>query len=355
LIERAKAGEDVYKLVGMDELRGSPQKESKEFNIKWVDSWRDIPAPDADKSMSGYYDHNTDTIYAIKGITTPADLEHEKYHSIKKHGDIPTNPEIFVSDEFEASKYAYDKIRTPRHILMILRATFNDLTINEYKLKPSEAMDIIHKQLLAINPPQEWLNDYKKLETEYHEGHQYYKDNPKSIYYGDIKEIGERPDNIPDHVEEKIPRRLTPKQEPLRRLEKTELSQYRSGRNKVYLVNMEYAKANPDIVQPANEIWLDNKLDIIDRKENLLQQLSERNRMDETAGQEYSGNIRELDSMIAEQLDVEPQYHNNGRKPREAREREPKKATRIKSETPSSDIASRYYLGRKLTEVDLVS
>jgi len=356
LIERAKKGENVYKLVGMEELK---DKSNKEFSIKWVDSWRELPEDGRKSTVTAYTDSHTGIIYAIKGVTSKADIEHEKYHAsvigkYSKPDDEYIKTNLYIREELEANKKSYDTIRKPTHIIGQLRAIFNDVSINLGETPPQEAMQLINEELKRVNPPQEWLDDYKILEKEYHELHQKQRDNPKSIFYGDIEEVGERPDEISEHIEEKIPRRMTAKPEPPRELEKTELAQYRSGRNKVYLVNMDYVEKNPDVIQPKNEIWLDRKLDIIERKENLLQQLSERNRMEGNGEQEYKGNIRELDNLISEQLERQPLHINgNGRKPKEPREVVRMRRGNGKEPVKTGEIAERYYLGRKLTEVDI--
>ena len=137
-----------------------------EFDIKEVSSWRDIPAPGASSGLKGYQDPKTGIIYTIKGVTTTAELEHEKYHRIRRHPNKPRSSSRFVSNEIEAYLYAYERLKRPRHLLMKLRAIFYDLVWDVYSLKPSSALNIIREELSGDDIPPGWKKDYSKLVAE---------------------------------------------------------------------------------------------------------------------------------------------------------------------------------------------
>jgi len=165
--------------------------------IKWVDSWRDMPkGKGIGCSTRGYSDPETDTIYAIKGITSQAEIEHEKYHRLKEHEGLPKDPKIFVRQELEAHKYAYDKIKAPRNILQSLRGIFNDLGSKayDYDIDKHEAMAILKSELDRINPPKAWKNDFGKVESEFEKK------------YGNTKSISVK--NNEESVEKKKPKNI---------------------------------------------------------------------------------------------------------------------------------------------------
>jgi len=147
------------------------QAKLKDAKVVWVNSWRDIPLPITGKGwgsiVKAYHDPNTNTIYAIKGVTTKAQLEHEKYHSLKGHEGIPADPVVFVRREFEAHKYAYDKIGQPKHIKMTLRGIFDDITETTYTVAPREAIAILEKEFNRVNPPETWREDFRYLKEKF--------------------------------------------------------------------------------------------------------------------------------------------------------------------------------------------
>lgn len=167
--------EDEAKPLGMDVEMEAIGGLEPEADVVWVDSWRAIPAPDADSSLKAYHDPKTDTIYAIKGVTTQAEVEHERYHSLMGHEDVPEEPRIHARHELEGHKYAYERMEAPKHVLQKLRAIFNDLVQNQYDVEPHEAMAVLESEFERINPPLEWRDDFHKLQSEF------------DIAYGQVK------------------------------------------------------------------------------------------------------------------------------------------------------------------------
>jgi hypothetical protein len=141
----------------------------KELKEKWVSSWRDIPSKSVDSTVHGWCKPKTGEIYAIKGITSKADVEHEKYHVLKKHPDNPRDYRDFVQQELEATHYAYQKTGQPSHILKQLNAIFNDVVINLYRVSPIVALNTIKSKLYSLAIPETWKEDYSKLVKEYNQ------------------------------------------------------------------------------------------------------------------------------------------------------------------------------------------
>ncbi len=155
-------------------IRG-PKRAKHKVKVKWVPSWHSIPFAkstlERDKSplssTIGYFDNRSNTIYAIKGKTPESYIEHEKYHAMEGHADLPKTFDRHLKDELEATKYAYDKTGNPKHILCVLRANFNDGIKYIYRVKPHEAIISIKRTLNEVDAPQAWLDDYELLFKEY--------------------------------------------------------------------------------------------------------------------------------------------------------------------------------------------
>lgn len=202
----------------------------EEPQVKWVKSWREIPDVDpneaGDRLLRAIYFQDNNVIYAIKGGTTQYDLEHERYHAKRANEYVerekqkhPTKTrrqiiderygkrrdkrkygiEDDIAEEFEAHKYTYEKTKKPKHLHRQLSAMYAWLTETSkpktkgvfYVVnKPSEVMKWLKRYLKGVNPPKEWLEDYKKLEQSYHKAFAENKDKPSSIYYGDKEYFG---------------------------------------------------------------------------------------------------------------------------------------------------------------------
>ncbi len=166
---------------------------TKEPKIKWVKSREDIPSGSEHPGAEGMYDKKTNTIYAIKGVTSAAELEHEKYHAIKNqiHGiQKRGHASDYVAEEMQANKYAYSKTGNPRGILQMLRVYLIELVAGKDSVrhvKPSRALELIRRELLKVNPPDTWLDSYRKLVSEAHEAWKERENNSKSVFYKDIE------------------------------------------------------------------------------------------------------------------------------------------------------------------------
>ncbi len=133
--------------------------------VKWVDSWRDVPCDDANSTLAGYCNPKTGEIYAIRGRTSEASIEHEKYHVKKNHPEHPKDYRDFAVQEIEATKYAYDKIRKPSHIKEKLRAIINDI-MKTYKPTPNQCLSSVETALDKVDAPKTWIDDFKSVVKE---------------------------------------------------------------------------------------------------------------------------------------------------------------------------------------------
>jgi len=140
----------------------------KEPKVKWVKSWRDFPNPDKTSSQMGFSEAETGDVYAIKGVTSRAKVEHEKYHSIQGHPNKPYKAINHVDNEIKAYVYAFKQTGQPKHLLQVMKALFNDQT-REYKTTPRTALLNIRKTFLKYEGryPETWQEDYSKLVKEY--------------------------------------------------------------------------------------------------------------------------------------------------------------------------------------------
>ena len=137
----------------------------KEPEVKWVKSWREIPG-----ATSGVYGHVTPkgTIYAIKGKTSKADVEHEKAHIALGHLKKKRFPtaSAHVREEIDATYYSYKRTGQPNRILSRLRALYNDLAWREYSgqyKEPRQIVKVIRDALKRHPIPISWKRDYAKF------------------------------------------------------------------------------------------------------------------------------------------------------------------------------------------------
>lgn len=201
--------------------------ETKKPSIIWVDSWKDIPDVDptqaGERLMRACYDGDINVIHAVKNKATKYDIEHEQYHAQKTNEHVKqeqqkhpskTRKQILdeqraidikkpkygleddIAEEFEAHKYAFEKTGKPRHLYNQISAMYEWLTERTkpqdkealYVInKPSQAMKWLHKHLIKVKPPQEWVDDFQKLERQYHKEYKEYKDDSRTIYYKDTE------------------------------------------------------------------------------------------------------------------------------------------------------------------------
>jgi hypothetical protein len=210
------------------------------------------------------------------------------------------------------------------------------------------------------------------------------------------EEIGERPENIPDHVSQKMPQQYSENYVP-DGLQKVELPQYRYGKIKVYLVNDDWIRttyADESIgdrlgndftggghalvywkLIPKNEIWIARSLKGLDRKGYILHEMTERRTM--VNGEDYSDahndyanppeivartNPRLVDQLIQDEMAKYEKPAQKVRRRNETKE-EPKTVAEIEKEYEDKyniprepknlelnddEIAPKYYLGRRI-------
>jgi len=210
----------------------------------------------------------------------------------------------------------------------------------------------------------------------------------------------ERPEDVPEHEKQRIPRERVSDNYIPDGLDKVELPQYRYGKIKVYLVNGDYIRtryANESIgdrlgndwaggghyfvfwkIIPRNEIWVDRTLVGLDRKGFILHEMTERRIMEN--GKEYSDAHNEdanppeivarmnpnlVDKLLQDEMNryeiPEPKIRRRYSEDKIERpktvaeiEREyakydiSKKTKRDEEEIGDDEIAPKYYLGRRI-------
>jgi hypothetical protein len=140
----------------------------KEFKVHIVNSWRDIPGTErGDSSLTGRSDPKTGDIYVVKGASAGV-VEHERFHSIKRHPKVPKTYKIYLDNELEAYEYAWTKTKSPRRILSKLRGMYNSCLpyMREGKVKPKEVIDYMKSKIFSLEVPDTWKEDFFKLEKE---------------------------------------------------------------------------------------------------------------------------------------------------------------------------------------------
>jgi len=107
------------------------------------------------------------TIY-ISEDTPKSAVLHEVGHYKLGHNTIrnPIHPKKYAFEEVEADIFAYKQTGNPKHILMKLRAIYNDLTWREYHINRDEALRCIKRAIYSQKTPELWKTDYKMLVKE---------------------------------------------------------------------------------------------------------------------------------------------------------------------------------------------
>ena len=139
------------------------------MKIVRVRSYKNIPhykERGINSRTTGYHEPRTDTIYVISGKTPQSDIEHEIYHSKKRHPDKPRNPVNYVKHELEADLYAYRRTGSPKHIKGTLRGILYAIHSELYKVNARRAISIIRSVLYNLNVPSSWRDDFKGLCSE---------------------------------------------------------------------------------------------------------------------------------------------------------------------------------------------
>jgi hypothetical protein len=153
----------------------------KDPKIVYVKSFKDIPKIISKKidnfnyCTRAVYNPNNNTIYAVEKKINQYVIEHEKYHAMTNDDKefIQISHRDYIRNEIEATKYAYDKTSHPRMIYSILTANSSTMMDSELivyacgdKIKIDKAMELIWSELIRVNPPNGWINSYKKLANE---------------------------------------------------------------------------------------------------------------------------------------------------------------------------------------------
>lgn len=136
------------------------------MKIVRVGSYKNIPRYNErgiNSDTTGYHDPRTGTIYVIKGKTPKSDIEHEVFHSKKRHPDRPRNPIDYVRHELEADLYAYRRTGNPKHIKRTLGGIFYVIHQELYEVDKRSALSIIRSVLYSLGVPNAWKEDYNKL------------------------------------------------------------------------------------------------------------------------------------------------------------------------------------------------
>jgi hypothetical protein len=260
------------------------------------------------------------------------------------------------------------------------------------------------REELAANPELTVDDFYKKNDGEISEIPQ--ETPPIEAYYRrkqvsnqmdyDREAIGERPEEIPEHVRQRMPRQQVPDNYIPRELQKVELPQYRYGRIKVYLVNGDYIRTRYadesigdrdgvdfclgghhfvywKLIPNKNEIWIERNLLPSDRKAVILHEMTERRKME--SGMEYSEahndyanppeivartNPHLIDKMIKDEMayyetpqpKIRRRYTEKLSRPLTVAEIE-KKYEKYSvpisiADEDNNEIANKYYLGRRI-------
>lgn len=143
----------------------SPQKkERKKYKVKRVSSWKDFPKPARESSVLGYSDPKTGNIW-VRMDAPKSTLEHELYHSHKRHADFPRLYSDHIDHELEADMYAYKKIGQPVRIVGVLTGLFNTCIpyLKKKKCTASQVMSHIKRKLIELEASPVWMRDYNEL------------------------------------------------------------------------------------------------------------------------------------------------------------------------------------------------
>jgi hypothetical protein len=137
-------------------------------DVIWLDSYKDFPnSQESDKDIHAEVDTKTGKIYAIRGLATEEEIEHERAHIYLKHSsDNPITFYKLMKEELKADLMAYQKLGKPEHIKGHLIARINE-AYREYGIPFNVAVGIIRKELNELNVPKTWKEDLSEIVKEY--------------------------------------------------------------------------------------------------------------------------------------------------------------------------------------------
>ncbi len=108
-------------------------------------------------------------VYALEKKASQGDVEHEKYHFVKRHTSTPRDPGRLVEQELLANLYSYSRGRKPRSMLRHFRGIIWSLG-KKYGLNFQEAVEVIRQELDGLETPIRWIRDLDYLVKETEEG-----------------------------------------------------------------------------------------------------------------------------------------------------------------------------------------
>ena len=127
----------------------------KKYKVKVVNSYKQFPKAGRDKKIRGYSDPKTGNVWIKKG-TPKYVVEHELYHSMKRHPDKPRKYKDYLNQELEADKYAYDKTKQPKGMVRELTMLFNESIPYIQKKQATPKQVINHMKRNLKDSPKNW-------------------------------------------------------------------------------------------------------------------------------------------------------------------------------------------------------
>jgi hypothetical protein len=125
-----------------------------------------------DSSLIGYSDPISGDIYIIKDAPQGV-VEHERFHSIKRHPESPRTYRTFLDHELEAYEYAWKKSKSPSHIKAKFRGMFNSCAsyIKNGQATPRQVIQYMKKKLFSLDVPDAWKQDYNEVLVEFNKAY----------------------------------------------------------------------------------------------------------------------------------------------------------------------------------------
>ncbi len=127
----------------------------KKYKVKVVSSYKQFPKAGRDKDIRGYSDPKTGDVWVKKGAPRYV-VEHELYHSMKRHPDNPRNYKDYLKQELEADKYAYKRTKQPKGMVGELTSLFNGSIpyIRKKQATPKQVVNYMKSNLK--DSPKNW-------------------------------------------------------------------------------------------------------------------------------------------------------------------------------------------------------